>query len=381
MSASRGGSGRGGTEPGVAPRRPEAVEQVADARPVTEGADGRDPAGDDAAGADGDEHEEPEERDRGRRAHAVGHRVDRDARRVTDGPEPGVGLQVLGEERAEPGGARDLQLAQLGVVHPPELLRAAARRLQGAHVQEVGVPAADGGPRPARMPGEQVAERLDEPDHEPERHQPEQAPQRVRREQHPHARAGERELVGPVAERTLVGRLPVRRTRVGRHQDARTREPGAPAEVEVLGTGERRGVEAPELLEQVGAHQHRGGGDVEDVAHAVVLLLVELAGFDAGVRRPEAVDGPADLEQDLVVVGAHQLGPEDARVRAVGLLDHESHRVGIEHHVVVAEEEEGGALHRVQRLVGGRGEAGALVETADERAREHGRDPRRGVLL
>ena len=212
----RGGSGRGGTEPGVAPRRPEAVEQVADARPVTEGADGRDPAGDDAAGADGDEHEESEERDRGRRAHAVGHGVDRDARRVTDGPEPGVGLQVLGEERAEPGGARDLQLAQLGVVHPPELLRAAARRLQGAHVQEVGVPAADGGPRPARMPGEQVAERLDEPDHEPERHQPQQAPQRVRREQHPHARAGERELVGPVAERTLVGRLPVRRTRVGR---------------------------------------------------------------------------------------------------------------------------------------------------------------------
>ena len=225
------------------------------------------------------------------------------------------------------------------------------------------------------MPGEQVAERLDEPDDEPERHQPEQAPQRVRREQHAHARACERELVGPVAVSALVGRLAVRGTRVGRDQDARAREPGPPAEVEVLGTGEGRGVEAPELREQVGAHQHRGGGDVEDVAHAVVLLLVELTGFDAGVRRPEAVDGAADLEQDLGVVGAHELGPEDARVRAVALLDDESDRVGIEHDVVVAEEEEGRALDRVQRLVGGRGEAGALVETADERAREHGRRP------
>ena len=52
----------------------------------------------DAARAEGDEHEEPEERDRGRRAHAVGHGVDRAPARVAEGPEPGVGLQVVGEE-------------------------------------------------------------------------------------------------------------------------------------------------------------------------------------------------------------------------------------------------------------------------------------------
>ena len=55
--------------------------------------------------------------------------------------------------------------------------------------------------------------------------------------------------------------------------------------------------------------------------------------------------------------------------------------VRVEHDVVVADEEEGGALDRVERLVGGLGEAGAVVEAADERTREHGGDPRCGVLL
>ena len=126
--------------------------------------------------------------------------------------------------------------------------------------------------------------------------------------QHPHARPrASANSSGRSPRSALVGRLAVRDTRVGHDEHARAREPRPPAEVEVLGAGERRGIEALELLEEVGAHEHRRGGDVEDVAHAVVLLLVELTGLDAGVRRAEAVDGAPDLEQDLGVVGAHEL--------------------------------------------------------------------------
>ena len=54
---------------------------------------------------------------------------------------------------------------------------------------------------------------------------------------------------------------------------------------------------------------------------------------------------------------------------------------GVEHDVVVAEEEEGGALDRVEGLVGGVGEAGPVVEPAHERPGQHGGDPRGEVVL
>ena len=78
----------------------------------------------------------------------------------------------------------------------------------------------------------------------------------------------------------LVG-LAVPHPRVGRDHHARAGDAGPPAEVEVLGAGEGLRVEAAELGEEVGPHEHHGARDEEDVAHRVVLLLVELAGLDA----------------------------------------------------------------------------------------------------
>ena len=67
------------------------------------------------------------------------------------------------------------------------------------------------------------------------------------------------DLVGPVGAAAVFGRLAVRDARVGRDEHARAGEPGAPAEVEVLGAGEGRGVEPSELREEVDAHEHRRG--------------------------------------------------------------------------------------------------------------------------
>ena len=70
-----------------------------------------------------------------------------------------------------------------------------------------------------------------------------------------------------------------------------------------------------------------------------------------------------------------------AGVRPVRLLDHHAHRVGIERDVVVAEEQERRAFHRLQRDVGGRPEAAVLREPAHVRGRQRGRDPRGRVDL
>ena len=137
----------------------------------------------------------------------------------------------------------------------------------------------------------------------------------------------DRDVVGAVGASALLGRFAVRDARVGHDQHAGTDEPGPPTEVEVLGAGERRGIEPSERGEEVDAHEHRGGRDVEDVAHTVVLLLIELPGLDPGVRRAEAVDGPADVEQHARVVGGDELGPDDPCVRAVRLLHQRAHDV------------------------------------------------------
>ena len=59
-------------------------------------------------------------------------------------------------------------------------------------------------------------------------------------------------------------------------------------------------------------------------------------------------------------------GRHHAGVGAERLLDQLVHRVGVERDVVVQEEEEGGALHHAQSLVGGRGVAGVARQVAHE---------------
>ena len=63
-------------------------------------------------------------------------------------------------------------------------------------------------------------------------------------------------------------------------------------------------------------------GDVEHVAHGVVLLLVELAPLDVGAGRAGLVGAHADLQDAVGRVPLDDLGPDHAGVRAVGLLDH-----------------------------------------------------------
>jgi len=133
-------------------------------------------------------------------------------------------------------------------------------------------------------------------------------------------------------------------------------------------------------VEQVGAHEHGGVRHVEDVAYAVVLLLVELAGFDPGVRDAEVVDAATDFQQHVGMVGVEDLRAHDARVRPVRLLEHETHRPRIEHDVVVTNEEEVGVPDRVERLVRRRAEP-FVRHPAHERLRQGAGDAGGGVVV
>ena len=134
--------------------------------------------------------------------------------------------------------------------------------------------------------------------------------------------------------------LAVADTGLRRDDDACAAQVDAPAQVDVVAVERDRRVEPAERSEEVGAHQEARRRHGEDVADGVVLLLVVLAGLGDRVDLPEAVEAEPDVLQHSGVVPGDELGPDDAGVGAVQLLDQHADGVMVEGDVVVAEAEE-----------------------------------------
>ena len=150
---------------------------------------------------------------------------------------------------------------------------------------------------------------------------------------------------------------------------------GPPAQVEVLAHGHDGGVEAAELVEQVGPHQGGPAGGHEHVAHRVVLAVVDLAGLDPVDHRSPLVHGHPHMDQALGVVPADHLGRDDPGVGAEGLLHQQVDGVGEQGHVVVAEQEVVGAVDHGLDLVDGGPEPPVLLEAAHVGRGQHRRHP------
>ncbi len=159
--------------------------------------------------------------------------------------------------------------------------------------------------------------------------------------------------------------------------DAGAGEVDPPAQLDVVATEVDHRVETADLAEQIGADQHARRRDDEDVAHPVLLLLIDLARFDDLVDLTEPVDAEADRLQHARIVPLDELRANHPGVGPEHLLDHEAHRRRIDGDVVVAEEERTVvALDEPQDLVGRRPEAGVGIERPHERVGQPDLDPR-----
>ena len=166
--------------------------------------------------------------------------------------------------------------------------------------------------------------------------------------------------------------LPVPHTSVRGDHDARSGDLTSPREVEILPHGDDPGVKATQLSPQVGPNEHAGTRRHEDVAHRVVLPVVDLAVLDPVDHRSGLVAAHPDVKQDGRVVPIHELRRDDAGIGTERFLHHVVHHVVVEGTVVMAQQEEGRPLDHVQRGVGG----GAVPEVAGELADEGvGQDP------
>ena len=117
-----------------------------------------------------------------------------------------------------------------------------------------------------------------------------------------------------------AGRLGVPDDRLGGDQDAVAGRGGAPAQVDVVAHEGQVAVESAELLEDVAADEHAGGGHRQHGPDVVVLALVLFAAVQAGPAAAGVGDGDADLQQLPPVVPAAELGAHDGHVLAAQLV-------------------------------------------------------------
>ena len=132
----------------------------------------------------------------------------------------------------------------------------------------------------------------------------------------------------------------MRHSSLRRAHDTGAAEVGAPTELEVVAHRHIALVEAPELAQQVVADQRDPAWRHEDVTNSIVLPLIELPWLHTLDHGPKAVNALANVQQHRAVINIDHLRRDDASVGPEGLLDEQVDRIAIEHHVVVAQEEE-----------------------------------------
>ena len=176
-------------------------------------------------------------------------------------------------------------------------------------------------------------------------------------------------------------RLAVAHPGVGGDDHPRPRHLRAPREVEILPHGEDPRVEALELAPQVGPDQGAAPGRHEDVAHRVVLPVVDLPLEDAVDDGPCLVTAHPDVQEDPRIVPVDELGRDDPGVGAERLLDQAVDAVRVQGDVVVEEKEERRAFHHVQGFVRRLGVSRPTRQVPDERVGQGPSDPLRDGRL
>ena len=178
-------------------------------------------------------------------------------------------------------------------------------------------------------------------------------------------------------------RFPVPHPRLGRDDHPRAGDLAPPRQVEVLAHGDDPGVEPLQLGEEVSPHERAPARGHEDVAHGVVLAMVDLALDDPVDDCAGLVAAHPDVQQDGRVVPVDELRGHHAGVRAERLLHQLVHDVRLERHVVMAQQEERRPLHHAQRFVGGGRIAGPAGQVAHEGVGQDAPDPLRhlGALV
>ena len=185
----------------------------------------------------------------------------RGARAIRDFRQAIARVQTVGNDGAHARAAAHHEIADVAVVDPPHPLRRGSCTADAGAPAERGEPAREQRTSASRTAREHERDRFGDVQQERKRQDPEQRDRRVGLGEHAYAAASERlEVALVVATRrpgVLHRRAPVPNPGIRRDEHPCAGEARPPTQVEIVGSGERRGVETTELVEQVGADEHR----------------------------------------------------------------------------------------------------------------------------
>ena len=104
---------------------------------------------------------------------------------------------------------------------------------------------------------------------------------------------------------------------VGDQQHAQSGAAHTPTEIDVVAKQRQGRVEATEAVPHVTPNEHARAGDREDMPVPVVLAVVELTLFQAGLAASRSVDGHTDLDEQAAVEPVAELGSQDRCARVL----------------------------------------------------------------
>jgi hypothetical protein len=149
------------------------------------------------------------------------------------------------------------------------------------------------------------------------------------------------------------------------NHDASPCQLGPPREVLVFDRGSNSGVKTSDGTENVEAHQEESSGCQENVAHFVMLAVVDFVRFHSWYWHSGLVYGHAYAEQALLVVPGHVFGTHHCCIQPEGLLYHALERVGVRSHVIMAEHHEPLVIKAPEEGVDGASKAQTRVQPLD----------------
>ena len=163
--------------------------------------------------------------------------------------------------------------------------------------------------------------------------------------------------------------------RRGGHEHPGTTQRRTPAELPILPVQRHRRIETTEAPEQIGAHQHECARDDIDLALIVVLLLIDLTGFDHRHQIAIAIHQGSEIEQSTRIIPGHEFGAHHTGIGAVQLGNHGAHRIAFGCHIVVTDQKEAVlTLDEIEDLIGRRTETRHRISATHERIGEMSSD-------
>jgi len=170
-------------------------------------------------------------------------------------------------------------------------------------------------------------------------------------------------------------------TRLWSNYDSGAGQLRPPAQVEILAWPARTPVEAAQRPPKVRAHENRTAWRYEHLPRRIVLTLVQLARFDERVDDTQPVCTQADRCQPVRGVPHDELRAGQACIASVSLLQEEPDGVGLEHHVVVADQDVSDLLDHFEPFVDRVGKSGPLWHPGKVRLRGYRCDPVRDRVV